>query len=283
MRMLVVEDDHFYAQRIVELLQDQNIMTCCVSTAEDALAMDASSHDGAIIDLMLPNDPSASGISEEESRAGFMTGVGVARRLLQRNENLRIVFLSSGMTGGEGEAWAKGRSIPFVSKSDGSAILLQALRQLGLLDGKITPRAFIVHGHDDTALLELKNFIQNSLKWHEPIVLREQPSSGKTIIEKFEELTGRIDCVFVLLTPDDTTARDSTNDQKRRSRQNVIFELGFFYSYMGRQSGRVLLLHKGPIELPSDISGIVWIDISRGINAAGEDIRREIASFEITR
>ena len=51
--------------------------------------------------------------------------------------------------------------------------------------------------------MELKDYLQNTLKWQEPLVLREQPSRGKTIIEKYEEQSARIDCVFVLLTPDD--------------------------------------------------------------------------------
>jgi len=139
------------------------------------------------------------------------------------------------------------------------------------------PRAFIVHGQDEVLLAELKNYIQNSLKWQEPVVLREQPSLGKTIIEKFEEFAGRVDCVFVLLTPDDKGINLATDDDKRRARQNVIFELGFFYAHMGRRSGRIIALQKGPIELPSDIHGIVWIDVSGGIKAAGEEIRREVA------
>jgi predicted nucleotide-binding protein len=57
----------------------------------------------------------------------------------------------------------------------------------------------------------------------------------------------------------------------------VIFELGFFYAQMGRQTGRVIVLRKGEVELPSDIQGIVWVDISNGIKAAGEEIRREVA------
>ena len=61
----------------------------------------------------------------------------------------------------------------------------------------IPPRAFIVHGHDDLAISELKDYLQNTLKWDPPVVLREQPNRGRTIIEKFEELSGRIDCVFV--------------------------------------------------------------------------------------
>ncbi|HET9282008.1 MAG TPA: TIR domain-containing protein [Candidatus Angelobacter sp.] len=279
MRVLIVEDDQFYSQRIKEILQDEGLDTLSVSTAEEAISSDPTSYDAAIIDVMLPNDPAASGITEEESRAGFMTGVSVARRLLQKNDKLRIVFLSSGLTGDESEIWASQRMIPFISKSDGRGALLQALSKLNLFSKKRSPRAFIVHGHDDKTVLELKNFIQNSLKWNEPIVLREQPSLGKSIIEKFEDLSGRVDCVFVLLTPDDIAITMATNDQKRRSRQNVIFELGFFYSAFGRQSGRVLLLHKGPVEIPSDLSGIIWIDISNGVNSVGEEIRKEVEYF----
>src|SRR5260370_40810887 len=119
--------------------------------------------------------------------------------------------------------------------------------------------------------------MQNTLQWQEPIILREQGSLGKTLIEKFEQFARKIDCAFVVLTPDDKVVSHGTDDEKRRSRQNVIFELGFFYASLERRSGRVILLHKGPVELPSDISGIVWIDISGGIAAAGEDIRREVA------
>ena len=76
----------------------------------------------------------------------------------------------------------------------------------------------------------------------------------------------------MLLTPDDS----GTSEEKKRARQNVIFELGYFYGKLGRKSGRVLLLHKGNLELPNDLSGIVYINIDNGIEAAGEEIRREI-------
>ena len=110
-------------------------------------------------------------------------------------------------------------------------------------------------------------------------ILREQPNCGRTLIEKFEDFSELIDCVFVLLTPDDAMTVTTTKEP-RRSRQNVIFELGFFFSQLGRRSGRVIVLHKGPNELPSDIQGVVWIGIDKGIDAAGEEIRREVAQFK---
>ncbi len=141
---------------------------------------------------------------------------------------------------------------------------------------------FIVHGHDEVALLNLKNYIQNTLKLGEPTILREQAGLGRTIIEKFEHHAQGIEVVFVLLTPDDNaTSPNDSNDEKRRARQNVIFEMGFFLGVLKRESGRILLLHKGPLEIPSDISGVEYIDISNGIESAGEKIRRELRALNI--
>ena len=132
-----------------------------------------------------------------------------------------------------------------------------------------------MHGHDSNLLLELKNFLQNKLRFPEPIILREQPSLGKTIIEKFEHYSNDIDLVFVLLTPDDCVNYE--NDScSRRARQNVIFELGYFYGRLLRTSGKVILIYKGPLEIPSDISGIMYIQIENDFKSITEELRNEI-------
>lgn len=138
------------------------------------------------------------------------------------------------------------------------------------------PRLFIVHGHDDVTKWEVKNFLQNRLHLPEPVVLHEQPNRGRTIIEKFEEHASEVDGAVVLLTPDDRWGADGSNDELRRARQNVIFELGYFFGHFQRRTGRVLLLYRGVLDLPSDIAGIVYIDISNGVESAGELIRREL-------
>lgn len=274
MRILIVEDDTFYARRISEVLTDTGLESSIVSCTEDALSIDIEKFDAAIIDIMLPNDPSISGISHEESRGGNLSGIALARRCRQKNNKFPIV-LFSGYFGIEGEQWAKDNGVPFFSKDDGPTALKKSLQLIGIM-ATVKPRAFIVHGHDEETLLELKGYIQDILKWQKPIVLRDEPSSGKTIIEKFEDYASLIDYVFVLMTPDDLV-KEKEKTEKRRSRQNVIFELGFFYGQFGRKSGKIIILYKGPTELPSDIQGIVWIDISKGIKAAGEDIRRELS------
>ena len=137
-------------------------------------------------------------------------------------------------------------------------------------------KTFIVHGHDGEAKLLLKNYIQNTLKMEEPIILAEKASGGLTIIEKFEKYAEDCNLIFVLLTPDD----QYTENGKSRARQNVIFEMGYFLGKLGRKSGRIILLYKGNLELPNDISGVIYINIDNGIEAAGEQIRREIETLE---
>lgn len=143
-------------------------------------------------------------------------------------------------------------------------------------------RSFIVHGHDHKSLYELKDYLQNTLKLDEPVVLQQMPSGGKTLIEKFETEAEAIELVFVLLTPDDKIADPHDPDtKKRRARQNVILEMGFFLGKLGRKSGKILLLHKGPVDIPSDIAGIEYIDITNGIENAGEKIRRELQALGV--
>src|SRR5260370_41358673 len=131
---------------------------------------------------MLPNEPDATGISCEEAGGGFLTGVALIRRILEKSKGFPLVLLSGAPPGSEAERWAGKQKIPYIAKSGSQKDLIQALQRLGVIGDRLPPRAFIVHGHDDQSVLELKDFLQNSLKWQEPIVLREQPSSGKTII-----------------------------------------------------------------------------------------------------
>lgn len=277
MKLLIVEDDPFFAQRLKELLEDRGYVTTVVHSVEDALATSIDDIAAVLADVMLPNDQSQSGISDAETRSGFMSGVALFRHLRKRGIKIPLLLFSSADRSAEAANWAAAENVPFISKEEGSAAVLSALEASGLPAKALPPRAFIVHGHDEQALAELKDYLQNTLKWEQPVVLREQPSKGRTIVEKFEDFSTRIDCVFVLLTPDDAGMNLVGNDDRRRARQNVIFELGFFYAKMGRKSGRVLALRKGTIELPSDIQGIVWIDVSNGIKASGEEIRKEVA------
>ncbi|WFR98469.1 nucleotide-binding protein (plasmid) [Rhizobium tumorigenes] len=118
-------------------------------------------------------------------------------------------------------------------------------------------KVFIVHGHDEGALQSLARFLEK-LKL-EVTILKEQPNQGRTIIEKYEACAEDIGFAVVLLTPDDVGSAAIASNQGQRARQNVIFELGYFAGKLGR--GRVCLLRKGDVEIPSDLFGIVYIDM----------------------
>lgn len=110
-----------------------------------------------------------------------------------------------------------------------------------------------------------------------PIVLRDRPGSGRTIAEKFEEESTGADLVFVLLTPDDEGGLAGPGNRRMpRARQNVILELGYFWASVKRRGGALILLTRGGLEMPSDLAGVSHIDITRGIKAAGAEIRREV-------
>jgi predicted nucleotide-binding protein len=283
-RVLMVDDDTFSSSLVLEDLKLEGFEVKTAATLSEAKGIINSNHfDAVILDIRLrvgkgPN------IDEDEifaSREGFRSGLVLAKWI---KRNYPDVFLIAYSNSAEKEVidWFRQDGNGFLSKTKymKSKDVVNYIRKVTYKAPLDVPKCFIVHGHDDTMKLDLKNYLQNTLKLPEPIILHEQPNLGRTIIEKFEDESENVDMVFVLLTLDDEFCKaHATNEQKRRARQNVIFEMGYFLGKLGRRHGRVILLHKGKIELPSDIAGLVYIDISNGIKAAGEEIRREVADF----
>ncbi len=119
-------------------------------------------------------------------------------------------------------------------------------------------KVFLVHGHDMATLHETARFLEKLNQ--NVIILREQPNQGKTIIEKFIEYS-EVGFAVVLLTHDDRGGTFSTPFEKQmaRARQNVIFELGYFIGKLGRN--RVCALYSQDVEIPSDYSGVLFIEL----------------------
>ncbi len=118
---------------------------------------------------------------------------------------------------------------------------------------------FIVHGHDDLVKVEAARFIEKL--GFEPIILHEQASSGKTIIEKIEQYSN-VGLGIVLYTPCDIGAKKGEETNLRnRARQNIVFEHGYLIGKIGRNN--VSALVKGEVETPNDISGVVYISMER--------------------
>jgi predicted nucleotide-binding protein len=135
----------------------------------------------------------------------------------------------------------------------------------------MSKRVFVVHGHDEGSKHELELFLKEL--GLEPIVLRRKPDEGRTTIEKSEKHSD-VSYAFVLLTPDDvgySKSEDTKRDEKRvkelRARQNVIFEFGYFVGRLGR--GRVRCLHKPGVSLPTDLSGVLYKELTGAIASRG--------------
>ena len=114
-------------------------------------------------------------------------------------------------------------------------------------------KVFIVHGRDDLAKVSAARFIEKL--GLSAVILHEQISGGKTIIEKFEEHTN-VGFAVVLYTPCDIGGLASA-PSKPRARQNVVFEHGYLIAKLGRRN--VCALVKSGIEVPNDISGVVYV------------------------
>lgn len=117
-------------------------------------------------------------------------------------------------------------------------------------DKKQSDKVFVVHGHNEAVNQEVARTIEKL--GLEAVILREQPNSGKTIIEKFEKYAKDVNFAVILLTADDKI----DGVEKYRARQNVIFEMGYFMGALGRN--HVMCLLQEQVEKPGDIEGIVY-------------------------
>ena len=141
-------------------------------------------------------------------------------------------------------------------------------------------KVFIVHGRNE----QLKDAAENLVRslGLEPIILHKQANQGRTIIEKFSDHARDVSFAIVLLSSDDEgrLRQNPPTELRARARQNVVFELGFFFGSLGR--GKVCAVYDKDLESPSDIQGIAYVerdpgglwkyDVAKELSAAGYDV-----------
>jgi predicted nucleotide-binding protein len=121
-------------------------------------------------------------------------------------------------------------------------------------------KVFIVHGHDEALLLQVKEVLTSQSLT--PVILKDEPNGGSTIIEKFER-NSDVGFAVVLLTADDVGhSKLAVSSIQPRARQNVILELGYFIGRLGR--ARICALNEEGVELPSDFHGVIYIPLDNG-------------------
>ncbi len=139
---------------------------------------------------------------------------------------------------------------------------------------------FIVHG-SDTLRAESVAHTVTSATGRKTIILRDEPNFGRTLIEKFEQNAAEVSYAIIVLTADDQGSHAEDPHTRPRGRQNVIFEMGYFFGRIGR--GNVSVLLRPGVEKPSDMDGIVYItfddnrawktELLRELRHAGFDVQ----------
>jgi hypothetical protein len=152
-----------------------------------------------------------------------------------------------------------------------ASVLTALIEQLELVDEPFVPRLgsehaepgkaasmgiLVVHGRDEAARESVARTLEKAGR--EVVILHEQANKGRTLIEKFEQHAAEAGFAVILLTGDDVGGR-SDKELQPRARQNVVFEMGFFYALLGRD--HVAVLYRRGVEKPSDIDGLVYIEL----------------------
>lgn len=129
-------------------------------------------------------------------------------------------------------------------------------------------KVFLVHGRDEGRKHTIARFLETRAGLN-VIVLSERANRGRSILEKFQQEADSTSYAVVLMTADDVghlrpefSPDGVAPSPKRRARQNVIFELGFFIGKLG--SNRVCALVPNDVERPSDYDGIAYVPLDDG-------------------
>ncbi len=160
------------------------------------------------------------------------------------------------------------RALPYISanldfyldKGAGNRLSPQTVRGVLILalNSRLAPThepaggrtVFIIHGHDEEARKQVAGYVkQLGLP---AVLMQEEANNGREVLEKFEQCSG-VGYAIAILTPDDEAGAQG-GQPKRRARQNVVLEIGYFLAKLGRR--KVLLITREEIELPSDLSGM---------------------------
>jgi predicted nucleotide-binding protein/CheY-like chemotaxis protein len=259
MKILLVEDDYLEAEITKRTLVDAFpgvAIDHVSSTFEFSSRLPDILHDPpdvAVIDMMLTSDVK----DEGHYRGGLQCQAILTSRTETAHMPIIIYSILDPSVIERGGISLPDHVVPVAKTADQSNLIrtIHGLLQSATAIARVRSSVFIVHGHDDEAKESVARFIERI--GLQAIILHEQATLGKTIIEKFEAYSD-VRFAVILLTPDDVGAPRSTPKAlKSRARQNVIFELGFFVAKLGRRN--VCALYKEGVEVPSDIQGLLYI------------------------
>ncbi|CAN7388557.1 nucleotide-binding protein [Variovorax sp. LjRoot84] len=132
-------------------------------------------------------------------------------------------------------------------------------------------RAFISHGRARD-WYEVQAHVERDLDLR-TMELAQEPSQGRTVIEKLEANAPACDSAIIVMSGDDEDA-----DGQLRVRENVMHEIGYFQGRYGRRC--VILLHEEGVNVPTNLAGIVYVPYPKEtVSAAFGVLDRELKAL----
>ena len=124
---------------------------------------------------------------------------------------------------------------------------------------------FVVHGHDEILRLEVEKVLRGL--GLNPIILKDQANEGMTLIQKFEKNSDNVCFVVVLLTADEESVTMKDGKKEKHARQNVVFEMGYFFHTFRCDNGahrRLFAILENGVTKPGDVDGLVYQPYTKG-------------------
>ena len=133
-------------------------------------------------------------------------------------------------------------------------VMTQEMEEEPMVTEYNNKKVFVVHGHDHALLDEVELMLRRI--GLEPVIVKNEANSGRTIIQKITDLSD-VGFGIILYTCCEEGRKKGDSELRDRARQNVIFEHGYLYAKLG--PGRVAALNDSGIEVPSDLSGVLYV------------------------
>lgn len=124
-------------------------------------------------------------------------------------------------------------------------------------------KVFVVYGKEDETSSDVIQTLQKLEL--EPITLHDEPNSQNSTLGKIEDYP-HVSFAVVVLSPDDLAhpMEEPSESAKYRASQNVILELGYFLGKLGKQNVVAIYNKKENFKVPTDITGVIWIEHKTG-------------------
>jgi predicted nucleotide-binding protein len=176
---------------------------------------------------------------------------------------------SSGTTDNEGRGYVEREYLEILRRDIDYLFEVLANSRLAEASPVSRPRRiFISHGRSED-WREVQAHIEHDLRIP-TLELAQEPSRGRTVLQKLTEESDRCAYAVVVMTGDDNIPGDAP-----RARQNVLHEVGFFQGKFGLPS--VCLLYEEGTDIPSNIHGLVYVPYPKGlVSAAFGALDREL-------